>query len=395
MMTFVRRALGGAGLVSFTAVAMASPIPLDTEQKAAAGVATALYKTDVPRSVNAVMDEVREYADFTLKTVNRATTPEALMSTPGGITIDCSLSGSLQARMADALPRVLRVRWNDCVTSLAGFDRKINGPVAITLPADTFRPQNVLAIRLGNSSAEFLQQWRTETQEQNDDNTLAFHIALRGDIAMTRLFNCCEWLGSSSFVMNGYSDSQRMMEYPVGTPPVLVGYKVDAQRLRVIRSTNTVDGTDEDDTRFLSGSVSFTQTQPPPYGVWTDAYRFNDYHLRRTIDYAAWTEQLSMNGRMNVSWSRFAGAGCMDGLYAFNTRVPLIGQPFNGSFESGELVVNDSVVATFYSNANTPPSLPTPVNGMLLNMQVRDVGTFNYDVASWYNALHPVGQCRP
>lgn len=391
MMIFVRRALGGAGLVLFTAVATAGPIPLDTEQKAAAGVATALYKAEVPRWVNAVMDEVREYADFTLKTVNRATTPEALMSTPGGITINCSVSGSLQARMADALPRVLRVRWNDCVTSLVGFERKINGPVAITLPADTFRPQNVLAIRLGNASAEFLQQWRTESQEQNDDNTLAFHIALRGDIAMTRLFNCCEWLGSSSFVMKGYYDSQRMMENPVGTPPVLVGYKVDAERLRVIRSTNTANFVDEDDTRFRSGSVSFTHTQS---NVWTDAYEFYDYHLRRITDYDAWNEQLSMNGGMNVSWSPFDGAGCMQGLYAFNTRVPLIDEGFNGSFESGELVVNDSVVASFYSNANTPPTLPTPVNGMLLNMQVRDVGTFNYDVASWYDALHPVGQCR-
>jgi hypothetical protein len=40
-----------------------------------------------------------------------------------------------------------------------------------------------------------------------------------------------------------------------------------------------------------------------------------------------------------------------------------------------------------------PPGLPVPVNGMLLNLRVRDVGTFNYDAANWFSALSPVGQC--
>jgi hypothetical protein len=57
--------------------------------------------------------------------------------------------------------------------------------------------------------------------------------------------------------------------------------------------------------------------------------------------------------------------------------------------------VNGSVVANFYSAANTPPSLPTPVNGMLLNMRVRDVGTFNYDVQSWFDVAFNVASCQP
>ena len=394
MQVFVRDALGGAGLLLSMSVAMATPIPLDTEQKAAAGVATALFKSEVPRSVNTVIDDVRDYADFTLKTVNAATTPEALLGTPAGVTINCSVSGSLKARMANQSPRVLRVRWNDCVTSLRGLDRKINGLVAITLPADTFQPQNVLAIRMGNEAGEFLQQWRTETAEQNDDNTLAFRIALRGDISMVRQGNCCQWIGTSSFVMNGYFDHRMMVENPVGSPAVLVGYKADVRRVSVVRSTNSVDGVDEDDTSFTKGSVSFIQNQPF-YGVFSDDYKFNDYHVVKTTDYTTFTEQRSIDGRLNVTWSPFATAGCTNGLYAFKTRVPLSGQLFSGSFDSGELVVNGSVLARFFSSANTPPSLPTPVNGMLLSMRVRDVGTFNYDVASWNDALYPVGQCRP
>jgi hypothetical protein len=84
----------------------------------------------------------------------------------------------------------------------------------------------------------------------------------------------------------------------------------------------------------------------------------------------------------------------MAGLYAFKTREPLVGQLFSGTFQGGELVVNGSAVAKFYSDTTTPPSLPAPVNGMLLSMRVRDVGTFIYDAASWRDAVYPAGQCR-
>lgn len=394
MQVAVRHALAGICFLLPIAVATADPVPLDTEQKAAAGIATALITTDVPRAINIAIDDARTHADLALKTVQFATTPEALIGAPGGITINCEISGSLRARMADAQPRVLRVRWNDCVMPWRGYDRTIDGPVAITLPSDTFVPQNVLAIRLGNDAAEYRIQWRVETQEQNDDSTIAFHVALRGDIAMARRWDCCEWIGSSSFVMSGYRDDQVMIENPVGSTPELIRYKVDAQRMNVIRSTNAVDLLNEDDTHYIAGSVTVTQTQRPPYGTWTEPYKFNNYRIRRAYDFSALTEQLSIDGRMNVSWSPFAGAGCMSGLYAFRTRAPLIRQLTTGWHESGEIAVNGSAVASFYSSANTPPGLPAPVNGMLLSLRVSDVGTFNYDAANWYNALVPAGQCR-
>ncbi len=393
MKMHLRRALSGAGLALLTSVATASPILLDTEQKAAAGVATALFKAETPRSVNGAIDTVRDYADLTLKMVNAATTPAALVATPGGITVNCVVSGSFTAKMADQQPRVLRVRFNDCRTLTFGFERRFNGPVIITLPADTFQPQNVLSIRLGNASGEFLEQVRFETAEQNDDITLAFDMALRGDISMTRLFNCCEWVGTSSFEMNGYFDNRTLTEAPPGTPAVFRSSKVVAQPLSVVRTTNTADGVDEDDTLYARGSVSFDQIQPPPFGTFTDVHRFRDYHVRRIIDFVTPTDTLSVDGRLEVTWNPFVGFGCMNGLYAFKTRVPMVADLNSQAFTSGELVVNGDVVTKFYSAANTPPSLPTPVNGMLLSMRVRDVGTFNYDTASWFSALTAVGHC--
>jgi hypothetical protein len=379
-----------------TTIAAASPVVLDTEQKAAAGVATALGTSDgPPRMMNGLIDTIRHYTHKTLRRVNAATTPAALLSTPGGVTIACGISGSLVVRMADEQPRVLRVRWRDCVEDDFGLIRTLDGPMAITLPADTFSPQNVLAIRFGNDANEFLDKFGFETPEQNSDTTQAYNVVLRGDISMTRIFDCCEWVGTSSFVMNGYVDDRTFIEFPPGTPPQFLGFKATAGGLQVVRTTNTANGVDEDDTRLERGTITFDEVQPPPFGAWTNAYRFREYHVGRIIDFNAFTEQKTVDGRIEVTWGRPPGAGCINGLYSFRTRTPIVTDFSTGSFVSGKLGVNGSVVASFYSAANTPPSLPTPVNGMLANLRVRDVGTFNYDVPSWFTVANTVAQCRP
>ena len=386
------RLLSGAGLLLSTAIATASPIVLDTEQKAASALETTLFKADVPRSVTGNADHVLFLTYLMLRRVNAATTPAALLGTPGGITIPCSVSGSFTARMPDVQPRVLRLRFTDCRMRVVGtVERTFNGPMAITLPADTVRPETLAATRLGNESSEFLMHGLTVTPEQTNDTTEAFKIVLRGDISMA-LF-----LGSgpatSSFRMNGYYDLRSDV---ITQPPAQSGFYGNnfvAEHLSVVRTLTTDGDVSGDDAQFLTGSVSFIQTQPTP-GVFTDAYRFNDYRVNRVTDFgAAWNEQLSVDGRITATINPFFGSGCMNGLYAVKTRVPLsysLDAP--QTFQSGELVVNGAV-AKFYSAENTPPGLPVPVNGMLLNLRVRDVGTFNYDAGSWFLALSPVGAC--
>lgn len=396
MQSHLRRPLTGASLLLFTTIATASPVVLDTEQKAAAGVATAFWTSDgAPRTMNGFIDTIRHETHRMLRMVDAVTTPAALMSTPGGVTIACGISGDLLVRMADEQPRVLRVRWRDCVEDNFGQIRTLIGPMAITLPADTFQPQNVLAIRFGNDANEFLEKQRFEMPEQISDVTRAYNIVLRGDISMTRIFDCCEWIGASSFVMNGYMDDRTLLEFPLGTPPQFLSFKATAGGLHVVRTTNTANGVDEDDTLLERGTITFDQVQPPPFGGWTEAFRYRDYHVGRITDFNAFTEQKALNGRIEVTWSHLAAPGCIDGLYAFRTHTPMVTDFNTGAFVSGKLGVNGSVVASFYSAANTPPSLPTPVNGMLQNMRVRDVGTFNYDVQSWHVVSFTVANCLP
>src|SRR5262245_38892179 len=98
------RSFTGAALLLSTAIAAASPIVLDTEQKAASALETTLFKADVPREVNGHIDDVLFLADLMLRRINAATTPAALLSAPGAVVIPCTISGSYKARMADTQP---------------------------------------------------------------------------------------------------------------------------------------------------------------------------------------------------------------------------------------------------------------------------------------------------
>jgi hypothetical protein len=385
------RSLTGAGLLLSTAMATASPIVLDTEQKAASALETTLFKADVPRTVNGHVDDVLFLADFMLRKVNAATTPAALLATPAGITIPCSTSGSFKARMADAQPRVLRLRFTDCKTRVIGpVEATFNGPMAITLPADTFRPERFPAIRFGNASSELLMHHISVAPDQTNDTTEAYNLVLRGDISS--LFVDANPV-ISTFRVNGYYDQRSDVQVAPPATSGFYGYKVAAEHLSVVRTSTFNNDVFGEDTQFPSGSISFTTTQPTS-GVLTDAYTFNDYRVNRVTDFgAAWHETLSVDGRITATINPSFGGGCLNGLYAVKTRVPLsYSLDTTQTIESGELVVNGAV-ARFYSAANTPPGLPVPVNGMLLNLRVRDVGTFNYDAATWLSALSPVGFC--
>jgi hypothetical protein len=385
------RPLTGAGLFLSTAIATASPIVLDTEQKAASALETTLFKADVPRFVNGNVDDVLFLTDFMLRRVNAATTPAALLSTPAGITIPCAISGSFKARMPDAQPRVLRLRFTDCKTRVLGPpEYTFNGHAAITLPADTFRPDTYLAVRFGNASSELLLQHLSVSPDQTDDATDAYNIALRGEI--WSLFAGASPI-TSTYRVNGYRDLRRDVQTAPPAPSGFYAEKFAAEHLSVVRASTFEGDVSAEDTQFVGGSVTFTQTQPTR-PVFVDSYTFNDYHVNRITDFGpAWHEQLSVDGRITATINPFFGAGCLNGLYVVKTRVPLsYGLDTTQTVESGELVVNGAV-AKFYSALNTPPGLPVPVNGMLLNLRVRDVGTFNYDAATWLSALSPVGQC--
>jgi hypothetical protein len=203
-------------------------------------------------------------------------------------------------------------------------------------------------------------------------------------------------IGPSSYEMNGYREHQVLREVP-SAPSEVFGSRVDAQNLMILADVVTSDDRMlvDDDLQLLRGSLTQTRMDPPPYGTTTQSYRFNGYRVRTITDWADYYSQLFVDGKIDITWNPFGGAGCIDGLYSFRTRAPMISQELNEPrFAAGELAVNSSVVARFFAPQNVPPRLPLPVNGMLTHLRVEDVGVFNYDTASLGEALIPVGQCQ-
>jgi hypothetical protein len=62
--------------------------------------------------------------------------------------------------------------------------------------------------------------------------------------------------------------------------------------------------------------------------------------------------------------------------------------------ESGELRINGVATARYCSPATVPAHLPVPTNGTLLNLTVRNVGSFNYDEGGFPDPLRVAAGCQ-
>jgi hypothetical protein len=377
-------------------VASAAPVTLDSEQKAATGVAAAYWISEgAPLLSENVVYPVSAQADQGLKMVASATSFEALIATQGGISINCPISGTVTAKMANAMPRVLKLQWNDCVKSMFRVEHTFSGPISITLQSDSLVPQRVSAIQMGNATLPFEDKYRYESSDQVDTTTDSYRVNLRGDLSWTRAAGCCEFLGSSSYEVNGIFDEQTLAEYSDGAPSSTFSYKIVPTRVSVRKSASRSDDFNftDNEYEFLSGTLEEV-ISGPSLSEDTESYKFNDYRVHQTYDYAAaWRSTLTVDGKVNMTWHPYRGSACTSGLYSFRTKSPIVMPLETTLASSGELVVNGDVNARFFSPDNVPRKLPMPVNGMLLNIRVQDLGTFNYDTGSFLETVDAVGQC--
>ncbi|MBB6093875.1 hypothetical protein HNQ60_002756 [Povalibacter uvarum] len=397
MKGFYPRALAGAVLAVVSATATAEFLVLDTEQKAASAVSAGIFTANQVEGLHAAFSGVAlDFADLALRVVRAATTPEALLAAPAGVTINCSISGSVKARLTSTSPRALKLQWNDCVLTQYGRVRTFDGPMTLGLPTDNFRPQRLTSIRLGDDTDWFVERRRSEMPDQIDSSQTKYCLSLRGDIPTYDAYpSGIAAVITAAYTVDGYSDYQRVIEFPDGRPATVVTYKPVANNVRVRETRSQIESGMRDDweIQFLGGTMAGEQSETG-FGQWTQAFAFDRYRTRMIIDYAAWTMERSVNGNLKVDWAPVWGSGgCMSGWYSFRTRTPLIRNADLSVYDAGELVVNDSVTARFHSAGTVPADLPAPVNGMLLNLRVKNVGTFNYDVATPSEALVPVGKC--
>jgi hypothetical protein len=387
----------GVALVAaafITCAAAAAPVVIDTEQKANAAVLSAQKALTVPKQeLEGMAGYARSLAESALEPLAAATTPMAVINSRNGVVVACSTSGTLTARMARTFPRVLKLRWQACkFNDLNGYPHVRNGDAEIILLSDSFVPEKVGGIRLGTLNSDFTDTRHIEDPEQITDEVNSANLRLIGLIPMTRAFpRFGVFVGEFAFETTGYSQSYFRAEVP-GQPVYEQTSSTSVEHL-VASGSTTYDSSKThsvEDLRLYFGKVTHSSTSPN-YPSSTSSYTINGLKVRHEFDYVAWTSSKSVDGKVEFQYSPAAGA-CLNGEYNIKTRKRLAGSLFEFKYDSGDLLINGSTAAQFFTAANVPPTLPVPQSGNLVHIDVRNLGSFNYD-ASDLSILAQNAQC--
>ena len=393
------RTLAFAASLFCGAVAMAAPpVKIDTEQKAAAAFVSAVLLGHESPSYNyAALERAVFLSNRALQKAASVATPASLMASASGIVVPCETSGTMTARMAPKLPRVFKFEWHDCHFPLDGAPNTLDGAGEVVLLSDTFTPTKVASIRFGNASSDLVATRLLSFPWAISSNTMARNLRIAGNIPMTISQFVTDTSSPFNFIIAGFTNETATYEdLSSGRPPSTTVFRTEfdsvaysgtyAYDLAAMRYTEDVLA------RF--GTVTFKRTDPPPYGVNTQKYRYEGFRVRTVSNFTTSERSRSLDGRLEYSPNPFFGAGCLSGIYSFRTNAPLhtAPSPFQ-PFDAGDLTINGTARVTLFSAANIPPTLPAPVKQTLVHIDVARVGAFNYDVDDLFNDLRPVSGC--
>ena len=155
----------------------------------------------------------------------------------------------------------------------------------------------------------------------------------------------------------------------------------------------------DEDQRLLWGKLTSTQIEPN-WGTLTFRIGVENLAVRRIYDYNAWTSSLSVDGTIDVQWPTGGRAGelygCRDGRFAVRTVTPIFTPDMNSLnvIDSGETSDQRRCDRTLLLGGNGSPAASRPRHGTLLNLTVRNVGTFNYDQNAFPSPLQAAAACH-
>jgi len=393
-----------ASLLAAATAAAAGGLPLvriDTEQKAAAALITANHTaTESPQNHEFALWPVVSLAMRALQTASQATTPVALMATPGGVEVACSTSGSMTASMAPRTPRVLKFEWRQCQFQQDGYNQALDGTGEILLLSDSFTPDKVGSIRFGSAGRDLVQTQDSYLFPQfKSHNDYIRNLLVVGNIPMKHLdYAIANSFTAFTYLVNGLSDFTQTNQNG-SNPPYSYGSRLtfDAVTYSGSYAYNEDATRYDDDLTALFGKLTFTRRDSPPYGTTNEVYRYLGFHVHNMSNWTAGEFSQAVDGYVDFTWNPNFGAGCVNGGYDFKTRVPMhqvLLPDFHRPYDSGELVINGTEKVSLYSAANVRPSLPSPTSPTLLHIDAAGVGSFNYQINDLLLDLLPVSDCQ-
>ena len=296
-------ALAAAAMLT-CASAMAAPVIIDSEQKANAAAVSAQRALNQPMlDLLSMSGYARSVTESAFRLLTATTTPIALANSRNGVTLACSTSGNLAARMARGFPRVLKLQWQACAfIDLDGFPHVRNGNAEIILLSDTFAPEKVAGIRLGTVNSDFTDARHIDDPEQITDEMRTLNMRMLGQIPMVRAFPLYGYfVGEFAFEMTGFVQDYFRAELPgSGQPPYEQTTRMSTEFLIASGSTtyNTAKTHLVEDLRLHFGTVTHS-TVNLPYDQAPSSYSVDGLRVRRESDFVDWNGSQTVDGKVD------------------------------------------------------------------------------------------------
>lgn len=354
------------GLCSTLAVAAApSFVPVNTQASAARTALLTLNSYGyAARPLDGLLTDSRLIWLRTLGWLDAATTPAAVKTSQGGVSVPCPLGGSVLARLAKAGKRVLRVTWTGCAFFDGSRNTVFDGPGELVLPSDTFTPDQVRAMHLGTPAAHFKASYVLADAPPGDTWVADFDLHVTGCIPFTRFLGVGIFTGRFDVTINGTFDSHFSFTNPDDPtqPPLQSDYWQEAIAFRASGSTTHSEENTVLDEELTVHSGIYRQigtAGKPPVETWATTSARN-FHGRRVLRVRDSTSTVSADGLLYVK--NVAGTPCSDGWYSFRTRVPI--RQYNvfryDGRDAGNLWVNGARITFSLADPVPPPPWYTP-----------------------------------
>lgn len=404
----LRRACLVALSLSGVSLVAAAATPPKAEQRAARGVNTAVVThAEVLEMDGTFVFISREIVDIALDQLNAATTYSALLA-PGGVTLNCPVSGTFNARITNARLRTLKLAWTHCVSVEYGSRNDVDGPAEIALGEGSLQPGMLLSIRLGDANRDYVVDSTPEIPQPTfGGQTVSRNLRLTGPMSTARAYKPGgNFLGRYLVETRGFVRRvQRLPDYnPITFEPSAEFYNFSntfSTDGALLTGSYSEAGTDSlIEASLITGKFSGRYVYPvrptKPTKTLDMWFKGTGLSTRRAWNTAASRYSVWVDGKVEADFNQFFPLGCTGAdTYTFNTRSPLIlapGSYYYEFFEGGELMVDKSVAKFSATGTDQYVDLVGHVQ-----LKVPGAGTFNYDYSEYIleGPLADAGRCTP
>lgn len=393
-MSSIFRLAGVCALASLATAAVAAPdpvLPINSDAAAARGVLRALDSfNDADRPRPLFVDPMRRLSEFALATLAASTTPAALLTARGGVTVTCPGGGSINAKFSRNATHVLKIYWSACAQS-AG-QSSFTGHSDLTLPADTLTPASLSRMQFGTVVEPFVETYISLPETETDPtvvNTTKRDVLLVGTLPMTRFLNLPYGIFVGDFDYRLNASSEQTLRYTYTDPnaaPFQQTTYASAVDVRLSGSTSHTDGNQvlHEVLHAHRGSFSVVSDFTFQTLQTLQAYEFFNLDVDRVFDARNGTSTLTANGKIDYEWPTYLNGACGNGVYSFSTVVPIRQYDIfhiDGR-DQGKVRINQTAVASFtIGNPPAPPDWYTPQpdeRPTTVTVKMGSTGTFTH-----------------